>query len=110
MGNAFYVEHDFFLDKYDNNHYPTIYESDVSQRFAVLSKDTYKGEHFMDAMIEYERYTEEELQPYFDNIFEEHIMPAIILGKEFILDDIDYYDNLTETEKNELKNKILGTG
>ena len=60
----------------------------------------------MDAMIEYERYTEEELQPYFDKVFKEHIMPVVLLGKKFILDDIDFYDNLTEDKKIELKIKL----
>lgn len=107
MGDAFYVEFDFFLNNYDDvKSYPTHYESDIYNRFTVLSKVTYKGEYFMDAMIEYERYTEEELQPYFDKVFKEHIMPVVLLGKKFILDDIDFYDNLTEDKKIELKIKL----
>lgn len=63
MSDAYYVEYDFFLGNFpDIKKYPTIYDADISRRFTVLSKDTYEGEFFMDACIEYELYTEDEVK------------------------------------------------
>lgn len=107
MAEAFYVEWDFFIGKYtDMKLYPTTYDADLTKRIEVLSKDTINGEHFMDACIEYELYTAKELKEYFDKAFEEHIMPPIAIGKEFLLQDIGYYSHLTMEEKNVIMKKI----
>ena len=68
-----------------------MYDADIVIRFTVLSKDTYKGKHFMDACIEFGLYTKEELEPYFTETFEKYIMPPILDGKHVILKDKDYY-------------------
>ena len=89
--DAIYINYYFYLDVNNDDIYPTHYDSDVSKRMVVMSKDTYRGEHFMDACIEYERYQFDEIKPYIDKEFEEHIMPIIINGKNRLKEDLDYY-------------------
>lgn len=92
MAEAYYVEIDFFIGEYnDVKNYPTTYDSDIYRRIVVLSKDTFNGEHFMDACIEYGLYTKEELEPYFTQAFEKYIMPPILEGKKIILANKEYY-------------------
>lgn len=92
MAEAYYVEYDFFLEEYnDVKSYPSTYEADIGIRMEVLSKDTFEGEYFMDACIEYELYSEEEIKPYFDRIFERHILPPILEGKKYILANKEFY-------------------
>lgn len=92
MAEAYYVNFYFFIGEYENiKSYPKFSECDVYQRIVVLSKDTIKGEHFMTALIDYEKYTIEEIKPYFDKAFDEYIMPPVLQGKRKILDKKDYY-------------------
>lgn len=92
MSDAYYVEYNFFLGNYsDVKDYPSIYDADINMRFTVLSKDTYDGEYFMGACIEYELYSEEEVKKYFDEEFEKHVMPIVKEGKERIIQDWDYF-------------------
>ena len=66
MSEAFYVNFYYCIGEYnDKKMYPKIYDSDISRRVVVWSKDTFKGEHFWDALIDYEEYTVEEIKPYF---------------------------------------------
>ena len=111
MAEAYYVEYDFFIGKYDDiNLYPTTFESDVHRRIVVWSKDTINGEHFFDAMIEYERYSIEEIKPHFDKAFEEYIMPPIIEGKSWILENKDYYlETLFPPKREKIIEKLLET-
>ena len=89
---AFYVEYDFFIGEYDDvKMYPTVYDSDIHRRILVMSKDTVDGEHFMDALIEYERYNIEEIKPYFEETFKKYIMPPILEGKKIILENQQHY-------------------
>ncbi|MCI6042491.1 hypothetical protein MR857_03900, partial [bacterium] len=68
---------------------------------------TYEGEYFMDACIEYELYTEEELKKYFDEEFEKHVMPIIKEGKERLIQDLDYFfDEMFEEEIQKVLNKL----
>ncbi|MDO4599018.1 MAG: DUF4304 domain-containing protein [[Ruminococcus] gnavus] len=91
MSEAFYVEYDFFFGDFSNvKKYPTIYDSDVAMRIGVLTK----ADKILTGLIEYELYTPDELRPYFDKEFEEHIMPAIHYGKSYILKEADYYYHL----------------
>jgi len=74
----------FYTGNYEN---PTQYPNrdtlfDYCGYIQVLSRDTYKGEHFMWGMISYEEYTKEELIPYFDMAFKELILPPVYNGKE----------------------------
>ena len=92
MAEAFYVNYNFYIGEYDDvKSYPSKYDCDLYHRITVWSKDTVKGEHFWDAMIEYERYTIDEIKPYFDRAFEEYIMPPIEKGKKVILENKDFY-------------------
>ena len=70
--------------------YPTTYDSDVYRRIGVLTKE----DKTLTGLIDYELYTPDELRPYFDKAFEEHIMPAIHYGKSCILKEADYYYHL----------------
>lgn len=108
MSDAYYVEYDFFLGNFpDIKKYPTIYDADISRRFTVLSKDTYEGEFFMDACIEYELYTEDEVKKYFDEEFKRYIMPIIEGGKERLIQDLDYFlDEMFEEEIQKVLNKL----
>lgn len=93
MGEAYYVNYFFAIGDFnDVKSYPSISDADVYFRIEVLSKDTFNGEHFMDACIEYELYTKEELEPYFTEWFEKYIMPPILEGKNVILkENKEYY-------------------
>ena len=108
IGDAFYVEYDFFLGEYkDMKKYPSKYSADISMRIPILSKATINGECFMGALIEYERYTTEELKFYFDKEFKEHIMPIIGGGKERLKQDLEYFfREMFEEEIQSVLNKI----
>ena len=91
MAEAFYVEYDFFFGDFSNvKKYATTYDSDVYRRIGVLTKE----DKMLTGLIDYELYTPDELRPYFDKAFEEHIMPAIHYGKSYILKEADYYYHL----------------
>lgn len=83
----YYINCYYFIGTFDERKsYPAYYEHDLYGRpICVLSKDTFNGDHFMDAMIEYEEYTEKELMPYFEKAFCEIIMPPLLKGKGEIL-------------------------
>jgi len=93
-GTAYYINCDFFIGNFeDPKSYPSQYDSDLYDRpICVLSKTTYKGEHFMTALIEYEKYTEEELQPFFDQAFNNRIMPPLQNGKQELLMHLDEWE------------------
>lgn len=107
IGPAYYVEYNFFIGKFDDpKNYPTYYEADLYYRFLILSKDTYKGKHFMGALFEYGEYTADEIRPYFDETFEKYIMPPILNGKESLWEYIDIYAVPMSKDKNEILNKL----
>lgn len=89
-GDVYYINYYYFLGDFENiTNYPTHYESDIQGRIAVMSrKQTFQGEQFLTAQVEYEEYTEEELRPYFDLAFKEEILPPVYQGKKFILDNL----------------------
>ena len=92
-GAAYYINCDLFLGHYSSpKEYPSHYDSDLHLRaICVLSKDTYKGEHFMTPLIEYEKYTADELLPYFAKAFDEIIMPPLVNGKRELLKNIELW-------------------
>lgn len=108
MSDAYYVNYFFFLGEYENiKNYPTYYENDISMRFAVLAEDPYEGGDYMDACIEYELYTKEEIKKYFDEEFEKHIMPVIEGGAEMLIQDFEYFaDEMFEDEIDEVFHKV----
>ena len=89
-GDTYYVNFVFFIGKYDSpKDYPTYYDGDIYGRVRVMTKTlTDKGKPFISSLIRYEEYTEEELQPYFDQSFEERVLPPIYQGKKYILDNL----------------------
>ena len=90
-GGAYYINYDFYIGTYDDiKRYPTYYESDMGSRMRVLSKQTINGERFMGALIEYERYTLDEIKPYIEAEFEKYIMPVLTRGKQHLIDNIDH--------------------
>jgi len=91
-GACYYVEYNFFIGKYDDpSHYPSHYEADIYHRIAVLSKDTINGKHFMDALIEYEKYDINEIKPYFEQVFDEYILPPVLEGVSAFLEKKSHY-------------------
>ncbi len=75
----FYVNYFYFIGNLENvEKYPIHYDSDIQGRIAVMSvKDTFQGNKFLTAMIEYKEYTEAQLCPFFEKAFEEKILPPI---------------------------------
>ena len=69
----------------------------VKPVLACMGSPVYTGgpaSETLTGLIDYELYTPDELRPYFDKAFEEHIMPAIHYGKSCILKEADYYYHL----------------
>ena len=56
-------------------------------------------------MIEFVKYTEDELRPYFDKEFEERILPPVYQGKKYILDNLGKLYSLT-LRKEEVMRKL----
>ena len=108
MAEAFYVEYDYFLDEYEDiKKYPNHYDADIWGHICVMSKDTIKGEHFMDGLIEYERYTDEEIIPYFEETFQKYILPPLEKGKRIILENPSYYlESVFPKEKEKVLQKL----
>ncbi|MBR3954384.1 MAG: DUF4304 domain-containing protein [Clostridia bacterium] len=90
---AYYVELDFFIGDYnDKKSYPSMYFSDMHRRIAVPSKcQGCDGNYFMDACIEYELYTKEEIEPYFVDVLEQYVVPLKTQGKKYIMENQDFY-------------------
>ena len=106
-GTAYYINYNFYIGFFDKvKDYPPHYDSDLYHRICVLSKDTFKGEHFMDAMIELERYTIDEIKPYIDAEFDQYIMPVLTKGKQHIIDNLDHFFSGTPEERVELLSKL----
>ena len=55
------------------------------------SEHDQRGETFLSASIDYEEYTVDELKPYFDREFDEHILPAIRGGREYVKNNLDKF-------------------
>ena len=92
IGDGFYVEYNCFIGEFENiKKYPKRLESDFGNRITVLSKATYKGGYYMTALIEYDKYSKEELIPYFEKTVNSEIMPLINLGKKYLLENFDEY-------------------
>ena len=103
--NTYYVNYYYFLGDFnDSTKFPTIYDSDIDGRISVMSKNMlHKGEHFMTAQIEYEEYSEEELEQYFDIAFNDVILPPISQGKKYILNHLKEKYFLTLNQEEVLK-------
>lgn len=105
-GEVYYVNFYYFIGDYHNiNIYPTHYDSDIQARIVVMSRgrNTIKGEHFLTEMVEYEEYTEDVLKPFFDKEFKERILPPLIQGKRFILENLGKLYGLTLRQEEVLK-------
>jgi hypothetical protein len=73
--------------------YPSQYQFDLHGRpFLVKSKTTYKGQQFLTALIEYEKYTVEELMPYIQSAFVEYILPPLLNGKQEFFGKFETWD------------------
>ena len=106
-GNVYYVNFFYFIGDYSaSTILPTHYESDIQGRILAMSKtQTYQGERFMTALIEYEEYAEDELQVFFDKEFKEKVLPPITQGKKYILDNLGKVYFLT-LRQDEVKRKL----
>ena len=91
FGPTYVVQYYYFLGEFNNpKEYPTHYDFDLCGHINVMSKVTFKGEYFITGGIEYEKYTEEELLPYFENDFTRFILPPIQHGKSVLLECHDH--------------------
>ena len=92
IAKGYYVNLNFYIGEYnDKRSYPT-HTSDIYRRLTVPSKcKDNNGKYFMDAFIEYELYTEEEIEPYFVNTIEKYIVPLMTEGKKYVLENQDFY-------------------
>lgn len=109
IATAYYVELDFFIGEYnDKKAYPTMRYSDIYRRLTVPSKcKDANGKYFMDACIEYELYTKEEIEPYFVDTIEKYVLPLITDGKKYILDNQDFYlKSVFKHQLNDVLNKL----
>lgn len=106
-GNEYYVEFFYCIGDYsDVVELPGYCDSDIEERILAMSKTkTVHGKYFLTAMIEYEKYTEDELRPYFDKEFEERILPPVYQGKKYILDNLGKLYSLT-LRKEEVMRKL----
>lgn len=88
FGNTYYINVSFFMKNFIvKDAYPSYLEADFNRRIMVMSKkQTYQGEVFMTPQIEYEEYENQELGMYFQQNFEEWIMPAIERGMDYIIE------------------------
>ena len=50
----------------------------------------------MSTMIDYEKYTEDEIRPYIEQALETWVIPAIKNGKDYILTRDDLYADMVE--------------
>ncbi len=111
FGKEYYVNFYFFIGNFENTSsslYPTLYEYDVYGRIGVMSKTKHdnQGNLFETGAIEYEEYTEETLQPYFDKAFDKLILPPVYKGKKYILENLNKLYFLT-LRQNEVMRKLL---
>lgn len=88
--NVYYVNFYYFIGDYrTSGSYPKYCDSDVGGRIVAMSKTrTNGGKNYRTAQIEYEEYDQDELRAYFDVAFEEVIMPPLMEGKKYILDNL----------------------
>ena len=105
--NEYYVDFCYFIGNHrGHNKLPNYYDSDIEDRILVMSKKKkVNGKCFLTAMIEYEEYTEEDLRIYFDKEFKERILPPILQGKKYILDNLGEIYFLT-VNKDEVRKKL----
>lgn len=93
-GTGYYINCDFYIGEFnDPQIYPSQYDADLYDRpICVMSKVTYKGEYFMTPLIEYEKYSIEELLPFFSQAFENRILPPLRNGKHELLTHLDEWE------------------
>lgn len=93
IAQAYYVDLLFFIGEYnDKKSYPTMRISDMQRCFTVPSKcKDSTGKYFMDGCIEYELYTKNEIEPYFVDTLEKYVVPLMIEGKKYVLENQDFY-------------------
>lgn len=84
--DAYYINYFYFTGDFKRTaSYPTRYESIIQGRISVDSGETINGDKYYNTQIKYEKYTEEELRPYFDAVLKEEILPPVYQGKKYIL-------------------------
>lgn len=104
-GACCYVNVFFCIGDYRNAlTLPGYYDLDIGFRICAMSKkQTIDGKPFITSMIEYEEYTEEELAYFFQQTFEEKILPPIYSGKKYILENLNKLYSLTLNKEEVLR-------
>lgn len=97
-GTAYYLNCGFSIKSEMTTRYPKLTDVTFCRRIVVPSKEKYT--YFLTAvssttaMIAYEKYTPEELEPYIDQALSFWVVPAIRNGKNFILSRDDLYSEM----------------
>ena len=90
---------------------PSPYNYDLVGYINVMSKETVRGKTFLTGTIDYERYTQGELDPYFSEAFDKYILPSLQNGKGYLLDHNDHLSSHHEKNKalilEQLSNKVF---
>lgn len=102
-GNIYYINLFYCVGNYNNitTDLPTSSEGEISSRICVMSKtQTHQGKYFMTAQIEYEEYSEDELELFFDKELKEKVLPPIYQGKKYIVENLNkqYFLTLNQNE------------
>lgn len=94
-GKYYYINCNFNIGSLDNDIPKPIFDdANFFNRIKIMSKanDTIDGKQYMTEQIPYEEYAQNELQPFFDKYFEKMVIPVIIGGKQYIIENIDKYE------------------
>ena len=80
-GTAYYINCDYYLCISSMEISADIQPELMGRVFRVLSKDTIKGKPFSSALIDYQRYSLEELTPFIDRAFDDYVLPPLENGR-----------------------------
>ena len=99
-GGAYYLNCGFGIKAEMPTPYPKLTEVNFCWRIEVPGKEKYtyfpRPEGYMSTMIDYEKYTEDEIRPYIEQALETWVIPAIKNGKDYILTRDDLYADMVE--------------
>lgn len=106
-GKAYYVNIYFYLDGVsDTKKYPACHEADLHGRINVWSRATYKGQHFMSSLIEFEKYSQEELFNYITDDLDSIVMPPLLYGRRMLRDCLTRLHIHPDRDSGEVMRKI----
>ncbi len=93
-GPSYYVDCRYNIQSPDDTNLPPYHDTDMQIwgiRVMTKSEHDQSGNTFLSSMIDYEDFTADELKVFFDKDFEEHIMPVIHGGREYVKNNLDKF-------------------